>query len=47
LVKPDRLTAVNVNGVYFLTAGLVPLLRKAEDPSVIVISSIAAIANQR
>ena len=34
-------------GVYFLTAGLVSLLRRSKDPSVIVISSIAAIANQR
>ncbi|ORX38887.1 hypothetical protein BD324DRAFT_295947 [Kockovaella imperatae] len=43
----EKTHSVNVNGVYFMTAGLVPLLRKSEDPSVIVISSIAAIANQR
>ncbi|KAK1921507.1 hypothetical protein DB88DRAFT_498088 [Papiliotrema laurentii] len=43
----DFTQRVNVNGAYFLTAGLVPLLRKSPDPSVIIISSIAAIANQR
>ncbi|WWD22570.1 hypothetical protein CI109_107063 [Kwoniella shandongensis] len=39
--------ATNVNGVYFMTAGFIPLLRKSETKSVIVIGSVAAFANQR
>nr|ODN88548.1 hypothetical protein L203_02551 [Cryptococcus depauperatus CBS 7841] len=43
----NHLQPVNVNGVYFMTAALVPYLRKSEDPSVVVIASIAGLANQR
>ncbi|KAL2677326.1 hypothetical protein Neosp_011095 [[Neocosmospora] mangrovei] len=43
----DLSPPVNVNGVYFTTVGFVPLLRKSEDPSVIIISSLAGLANQR
>ncbi|RSH92083.1 hypothetical protein EHS25_008495 [Saitozyma podzolica] len=39
--------SVNLNGVYFMTAAMVPMLRKSDDPSVIIISSVAAFANQR
>ncbi|OAA65650.1 NAD(P)-binding domain protein [Niveomyces insectorum RCEF 264] len=39
--------AVNLNAVYFMTVAFVPLLRKAEDASVIVISSLSGLTNQR
>ncbi|OCF58923.1 hypothetical protein L486_03416 [Kwoniella mangroviensis CBS 10435] len=39
--------SINVNGVYFITAALVPLLRQSDFPSVTVIASIAGLANQR
>ncbi|WWC86996.1 uncharacterized protein L201_001878 [Kwoniella dendrophila CBS 6074] len=36
------------SSVYFITAALIPLLRKSDnDPSVVVIASIAGLANQR
>ncbi|OJI87717.1 hypothetical protein ASPTUDRAFT_51358 [Aspergillus tubingensis CBS 134.48] len=38
---------VNISGVYFTTVGFLPLLRKSSGPSVIVIASLAGIANQR
>ncbi|OJJ38301.1 hypothetical protein ASPWEDRAFT_734540 [Aspergillus wentii DTO 134E9] len=49
-VDDDSFTStnnVNISGIYFTTAGFVPLLRKSSDPSVIVISSLAGLVNQR
>ncbi|WWC86997.1 uncharacterized protein L201_001879 [Kwoniella dendrophila CBS 6074] len=43
----NETNATNINGVYFMTAALVPLLRKSETKSVIIIGSVAALANQR
>lgn len=37
----------HLSGVYFMSVALLPLLRKAEDPNITVIASIAALANQR
>lgn len=34
-------------GIYFMTVAFTPLLRKSSDPSVIVISSLSGITNQR
>ncbi|CAK7200421.1 hypothetical protein SEUCBS139899_003116 [Sporothrix eucalyptigena] len=39
--------SVNLNAIYFMTAAFIPLLRKAEDASVIVISSLSGLTNQR
>lgn len=39
--------SINVNGVYFLSTRMVPLLRKGTSPTVIVIASIAALMLQR
>ncbi|KEZ42159.1 hypothetical protein SAPIO_CDS6213 [Scedosporium apiospermum] len=43
----NRSNQINVMGVYFLTAYFIPLLRKAADPNICVIASLAGIANQR
>lgn len=43
----DYQNQININGVYFMTAALVPLLKKADDPNVVVIASIAGLAIQR
>lgn len=39
--------SINVNGVYFMSTRMVPLLRKGTSPTVIVIASITAIMLQR
>ncbi|OXG10630.1 hypothetical protein C349_06848 [Cryptococcus neoformans var. grubii Br795] len=39
--------AININGPYFMTCALIPLLRKSDLRSVVIIASIAGLANQR
>ncbi|OXC64196.1 hypothetical protein AYX13_06334 [Cryptococcus neoformans] len=39
--------AININGPYFMTCALIPLLRRSDLRSVVIIASIAGLANQR
>ncbi|WVQ92516.1 hypothetical protein IAS59_006327 [Cryptococcus gattii] len=39
--------SININGPYFMTCALIPLLRKSDLRSVVIIASIAGLANQR
>ncbi|ORY26775.1 putative short chain dehydrogenase/reductase [Naematelia encephala] len=43
----EKQNAVNINGVYFMTTLLVPLLRKSSNPNVTIIASTAGILNTR